>query len=94
MLSFLDMLLDFVSCAREKPEWWASVFAEHDATLELEVRVKDRIKNIDFIDAVCLGGQIMKKKRCPSIVYEESLTGNFRSGKSSRTNLINCIIFC
>ncbi len=41
------MLLDFVSCVNEKPEWWAAVFAEHEATLELESRLKSVLTAVE-----------------------------------------------
>jgi len=43
------MLLDFVSCVNEKPEWWASVFAEHEATIDLEIRLKSVLSAVDHL---------------------------------------------
>lgn len=43
------MLLDFVSCVNEKPEWWAAVFAEHDATVELETRLKSVLTAVETL---------------------------------------------
>ena len=43
------MLLDFVSCVNEKPEWWAGVFAEHEVTLELESRLKHVLTAVESL---------------------------------------------
>jgi hypothetical protein len=43
------MLLDFVSCVNEKPEWWATVLAEHEATLVLENQLKSVLGALDIL---------------------------------------------
>ena len=37
------MLLDFVSCLNERPEWWAQVNAQHESTIYLEQTLKSII---------------------------------------------------